>query len=290
MEQVLQSVIAQWGVFGIVLIGAGYIIYDNIRNNNKKNNISDKLDIMSNDMMKIKTDIPIIHTKLEYMDKQVSSLEEKFEDQLKTHVDNLYVRMESVEDMVDGQVSNFLRELDIRDYNANKKHNEQVINRIKIAPKIFKHLSDYLPRIKCDHIFLGVFHNGTASISGVPFYKFDIIAEKFNPQNKQDTEFANFYQNIDIIRHDKLPITLVQNNGVHYIIDENGKSDLLEVDEIIYRRMLGRGVKQLMIHILRDTSSIPFGFIGCVKYNFEEMNYEELRKCSKDIENVYVGE
>lgn len=175
---------------------------------------------MSNDMMKIKTDIPIIHTKLEYMDKQVSSLEEKFEDQLKTHVDNLYVRMESVEDKVDGQVSNFLRELDIRDYNANKKHNEQVINRIKIAPKIFKHLSDYLPRIKCDHIFLGVFHNGTASISGVPFYKFDIIAEKFNPQNKQDTEFANFYQNIDIIRHDKLPITLVQNNGVHYIIDE----------------------------------------------------------------------
>lgn len=290
MEQVLQSVIAQWGVFGIVLIGAGYIIYDNIRNNNKKNNISDKLDIMSNDMMKIKTDIPIIHTKLEYMDKQVSSLEEKFEDQLKTHVDNLYVRMESVEDKVDGQVSNFLRGLDIRDYNANKKHNEQVINRIKIAPKIFKHLSDYLPRIKCDHIFLGVFHNGTASISGVPFYKFDIIAEKFNPQNKQDTEFANFYQNIDIIRHDKLPITLVQNNGVHYIIDENGKSDLLEVDEIIYRRMLGRGVKQLMIHILRDTSSIPFGFIGCVKYNFEEMNYEELRKCSKDIENVYVGE
>lgn len=54
--------------------------------------------------------------------------------------------------------------------------------------------------------------------------------------------------------------------------------------------MLGRGVKQLMIHILRDTSSIPFGFIGCVKYDFEEMNYEELRKCSKDIENVYVGE
>ena len=66
--------------------------------------------------------------------------------------------------------------------------------------------------------------------------------------------------------------------------------DKEEVDEIIYRRMLGRGVKQLMIHILRDTSSIPFGFIGCVKYDFEEMNYEELRKCSKDIENVYVGE
>ena len=93
-----------------------------------------------------------------------------------------------------------------------------MINQISIAPKIHKVMGKYIDRIGCDHIFLGWFHNGTSSISGVPFYKFDLVAEKFNPTtNPKDYEFGHMYKDVDILRHNKLPIELIQNKKIYHL-------------------------------------------------------------------------
>lgn len=289
MEQVLQSVIAQWGVFGVVLVAAGYIIYDNIKNSSKKTNISNKLENISDDLLNLKTDLPTVQSKLEYVEKKISLISNNFEDKLKLHVDNLSTRIDDLEDKVNEQPNNIISSLNKRDNEIVKRHNEQMLSRITLAPKIYKSMNDYIDRIGCNHIFIGLFHNGTSSISGVPFYKFDIIAEKFDPTKiKHDVEFAHMYKDIDILRHGNLPIELVQNNSLYYVIDADKKSDLEDIDEILYHRMCGRDIKQLAIHLLRDDNGIPLGFVGCIKYDYINLDLQELKKCAKELENIYI--
>ena len=86
---------------------------------------------------------------------------------------------------------------------------------------------------------------------------------------------------------DKLPIILIQNNKVHYTIDEHGKSELSKVDDIIYRRMIGRDIKQFSVHLMRDTAGKPMGFVGGVRYDYENINMEELGNCAGKLEEIY---
>jgi hypothetical protein len=96
------------------------------------------------------------------------------------------------------------------------------------------------------------------------------------------------YKDADLLRHDLLPSEVVQMGLVHYVIDENGKSALSDIDDIIYRRMVGRNIKQLAVALLRDPSGIPSGFVGCVRYDYENMDLQELKDCGLELENVYA--
>lgn len=163
-----------------------------------------------------------------------------------------------------------------------------MIDQISIAPKIHNIMSNYIDRIGCDHMFLGWFHNGTSSISGVPFYKFDIVAEKFKPQtNPNDYEFGHMYKDVDILRHNKLPIELIQNKKVYYKIDKDKKSELSDVDDILYRRMVGSGIHQIALNLIQDSNEIPIGFVGCVCFDLDNINFDELQNCAKEIHEIY---
>jgi hypothetical protein len=168
-------------------------------------------------------------------------------------------------------------------------HPKQFLDRLKLGPQLHKTLNHFRNRINADHIFIGSFHNGNESITGIPYYKFDIIAERFRPDKvERDIEFAFMYKDADLLRHDLLPSEVVQSGTVHYIIDENGKSMLSDIDDIIYRRMVGRDIKQLAISLLRDPSSgTPSGFVGCVRYDYDNLDLNELRDCASELENVY---
>jgi hypothetical protein len=163
------------------------------------------------------------------------------------------------------------------------------LDRIKLGPQLHKVLNNFRSRINCDHIFIGSFHNGNESITGIPYYKFDIIAERFRPDKvDRDIEFAPMYKDHDLLRHDLLPSEVVQMGVVHYIIDQDGNSNLEDVDDIVYRRMIGRDVKQLAIALLSDPNNgTPSGFVGCVKYNYDEINLMELKECSIELERMY---
>ena len=74
---------------------------------------------------------------------------------------------------------------------------------------------------------------------------------------------------------------------MHYIIDENGKSELSEIDDVIYRRMIGRDIKQLAVHVIRDEKGKPTGFVGCTRYDYESIDLSELKTCAKELEIIY---
>lgn len=288
MEEIIDSVYAQWGVFSIIVLAAGYIIFDNIKNNKNKNNTNTKLDSIIEDMSNIKANIPSLKQQIQLIEKEVEIVNQKVDEKIDFYVENMSYRIGKLEEKMDRQPIDIVDKLDMRALEATVKHNKQMINQITLAPKLHKIMSQYSDRIKCDHIFLGLFHNGTSSTTGIPFYKFDIVAEKFNPKKiKRDVEFAHMYKDIDILRHDRLPIELVQNEYVHYVIDENNQSSLMDIDDMLYRRMIGRDIKQLAINLLHDKTGNPLGFIGCVKYNYDELDLNELKNCAIELEKTY---
>ena len=288
MEEIINSVYAQWGIFSIIVLAAGYIIFDNIKNNRTNNKANDKLDFIMSDVSSIKSDIPSIKQQIHLVEKEVDIVNQKVDEKIDFYVENISNRIDKLEEKVDKQPNDILNGLDIRTLEATVKHNKQMINQISLAPKLHKTMGKYIDRIDCDHIFLGLFHNGTSSTAGIPFYKFDVVAEKFNPKKvKRDVEFAHMYKDVDILRHNRLPIELVQNEMVHYVIGENNQSVLMDIDDILYRRMVGRDIKQLAINLLKDKSGNPMGFIGCVKYDYEELNFEELKNCALELEKLY---
>ena len=168
-------------------------------------------------------------------------------------------------------------------------HFEKIIDQFSQAPRLHRVLKLYRERIGCDHIFMGTFHNGSTSISGIPYCKFDVIAEKFKPgYNNIDTrEYTSIYNNSDVVVHDNLPILLSQEDYVYFKIEEDGSSELEEIDDILYMRCVKHGVKQFALNLLRDYKMNPIGFVGCVDFDYDNLNFKELNNCAKALEEIY---
>lgn len=282
MDQVITSVIAQWGVFGAIIIAAGYIIYDNIKNNHKKINLDGKLDKLSDIVSKYS--IENIDIKRQLNDLTIKTNNINCNEDIKDYIDDLTKKINNLE----VQIKSHISELNDNNHKCRKNHTEKLINRVSIAPKIHRILATYYDRIHCDHILLGYFHNGTSTVSGIPFYKFDLVAEKYTPgKSEHDAEFINLYKDVDILSHDRLPIELLQNKQVYYSIDENGDSILKDIDEILYHRLIGRCVKQIAFNILKDHDENLEGFVCCIKYDYKEVNLKELKNCARELEDLY---
>lgn len=253
------KIITELGSFGLLLALAGFIVYTYIKNGGigtGKTNMDEFKSILATNTADIKADIKVVNNK----------------------VDLLESRIERVEDKCGNDII------------KSQTHTKQFLDRLKLGPQIHKTLNNFRTRINTDHIFIGSFHNGNESITGIPYYKFDIIAEKFK-RNKSDgdIEFAPMYKDNDLLRHDLLPSEVVQNSYVHYIINEDGSSDLEDIDDILYSRMLGRGIKQLALSVLRDPSGTPSGFVGCIRFDYEKMDIHELIECGRELEIDYAN-
>lgn len=250
------KLVTELGSFGLLLCLAGWIVYNYIKDNTKGLKHTDEFKKILDDSVKdIKSSINTINNRVEELEASVK---------------------------------------DIKSSNNTKlpekpSHPKQFLDRLKLGPQLHKTLNTFRTRINADHIFIGSFHNGNESITGIPYYKFDIIAERFRPDKvERDIEFAFMYKDADLLRHDLLPSEVVQTGTAHYIIDEDGNSTLSEVDDIIYRRMVGRDIKQLAISLLRDPNGTPSGFVGCVRYDYDNIDLQELRNCGTELENVYA--
>lgn len=279
MENILTEVIAQWGSFGILIAFAIWIIYSQVKGSigNKNESKNKKDDKGYGDSLLITTLITNMSNKVDKIDDRIDNLENNFN-----------MRINTIENKLNSQPKHILDHFDRVNNERLEEHNKMLADQMKLGPELHRTLAEYLSKIDCDHIFLGSFHNGTSNISGIPYCKFDIIAEKFNPDKvDRDIEFAFMYKDADILRHDKLPITVLQQGMVHYVINPDGSSELSEVDDIIYRRMVGRDIKQLSVHILRDGKGTPSGFVGVVRYDYRDMDHYELTNCAKELELIY---
>lgn len=263
------KIVSELGSMGLLLCIAGFVIYHYIKNAPKA----------SKEREELKTAF-------------VSAIE-RLNSKLDTSITMLSSRISSVESNLALVKSEIKSEIVAADTAAiaalRPSHPKQFLDRLKLGPQIHKTLNTFRARINADHIFIGSFHNGNESITGIPYYKFDIIAERFRPDKvDQDIEFAFMYKDADLLRHDLLPSEVVQMGMVHYTIDENGYSALADIDDIIYRRMIGRGIKQLAVQLLRDPSGTPSGFVGCVRYDYDKIDLQELKDCGSELENVYA--
>jgi hypothetical protein len=57
-------------------------------------------------------------------------------------------------------------------------------------------------------------------------------------------------------------------------------------DGIIIRRMIGFGIKQIALHLTQEDGK-PSGFVGCVRYDYKEMDLDALELCVKELEIIH---
>ncbi len=292
MEDITLGAISQWGPTGILLLFAVYIIYTHIKNiidsgsiyNKEYKNISHDTDVIITQVNNLKHDLSI---SMDALETKVQALKEVFNHKHEV----LNKRLVNLEDKVTNQPDQVICNFEEYAMKLRNEHNKTLLKQVEIGPKLHRILSRYLNIIGCDHIILGAFHNGTTSLNGIPYCRFDIISEKFDTtRSTYCTEFAPMYKNVDITLHDKLPGILFQNDYVYYKIDLNGGDcELRNIDEILYRRLMGRGISQIAFHIIRDSmSGIPIGFLCCFKYETSAMTTYEISSCAKEIEGVYT--
>ena len=269
MEGII-SVVTELGSFGLLIALAGFIIYTYVKDNGSGK----------------KTKEPQVN---------MGDIKTLFDDNtkdIKQSIAKQSERMDTLERTVSMQIGHVHDRLNTIESAADKSgaHTKQFTDRLKLGPQLHKTLNTFRNRINADHIFIGSFHNGNESLTGIPYYKFDIIAERFRPDKvERDIEFAFMYKDADLLRHDLLPTEVVQRNVVKYVIEEDGTSELKDIDDIIYRRMVGRNIKQLAIALLRDPDGTPSGFVGCVRYDYDDIDTDELRACGDELEQVYAA-
>ena len=51
--------------------------------------------------------------------------------------------------------------------------------------------------------------------------------------------------------------------------------------------MIGRDIKQLAVHVTRDEKGKPSGFVGCTRYDYEDIDLSELKACARELEIIY---
>lgn len=288
METLLNSLLSQYGLSGVII---GLLIWKYWQDNKTQKSTVSKDDLktgLNNIQTVVEGQIDniqsYIQTEREVLKEMIDLSDSKLE-MWKEHVDN---KFELMEDKIVKQPTHIIETINNRDAELKAEHDRMLERQLMLGPQINDVLEKFRKRANLDHIFLGSFHNGTSSISGIPYYKFDILAEKYSPAKvDRDVEFAHMYLNADMMKHDKLPIILIQNGFAHYVIDENGDSELSKIDDIIYRRMIGRDIKQFTVYLLRDAKGGPMGFVGGVRYDYEEIDMDEMSDCVKNLEEIY---
>lgn len=262
MGDFLTYIASQYGIIGLLIIGVGYLIIDSKKNNKIKQGE------YNNTINEVKS----LGNKLDNMDIKVNNINNSLSNQINSMQDQIYNMTTNA----------------FKDYHESSNHSKSFVDLLRLGPNLHKYLKEYNIKINSDHIFIGSFHNGNKSITGIPYYKFDIIAERFKLDKvEQDTEFAPLYKDSDLLRFDELPSAIIQNNIMHFVISEDGQTDLKKYDDIIWRRMKGRGIKQLALRVLKDLNNIPSGFVGVVKYDYEKIDINELDLCGHCLEGIY---
>lgn len=294
MDTIGLELYREWGLFGLVIIVCAFIVYDKffktkppkeepkLQDNDLlintiktsmdglKDNISDKIDNVYDRM-------DIMEEKL---DNKIFDLEEK----LNNEITDLNVKIKDLPSQNFKLISQ--RNQEIEDFN-NNLHSKAIEDIMRLGPKIYDLLNEYCVKINCTHLFIGSFHNGSKDLMGFPYIKMNIIREAYHPNEmvKDDHPFAPVYKDCDLSLLGKLPSLLVQKKMLHFNVSDLN-SEIFNYDSLIGRRMIGMGIKQIVLYGLFEVDKIS-GFIGCVRYDDAQMNTEELKKCVKELELVH---
>lgn len=261
-EEVFNSV-AQWGVSGVMMIAAGYILWESWKKNKEAEKwFRDKAstaDFRNNTNEDLKT----ILTKVD----QLAEDQALFRKMISDRVDQLSAKIE----------------------NTNADEEELRLDAIaEISPVIHTLLQTHIDDCNADHLMVALLHNGTKSLCGVPYIKFDVIAEKFYPiRNPQDTEMATIYKDEDIMSHNQLPAAILQNPRVCFDIENDTVNPLDQLDTVLFHKVVKRGIKHIAFEAIRDVYGRADGFVCAYSFKEEKMDLSAFSDATKTIESVY---
>ena len=250
-----------------------------IVNNDKSQGIYSKEDLIYDAVKDLQSTVKNISNKLNEVNSDLNIFKEE------TNKQFAYIDGRLEETQVDAIVKGYTKIEEIKYENEQK----MFIDSLRLGEEAFKVLKDYTTKINCTHIFVASFHNGSNSLTGAPYFKFDIIKEAFHPTDIQsnDHPFEDVYRNNHLTLYDKLPLALINEGMLYFNLDDPKSKTLMEkLDRIIISRMQGFGIKQIALHVTYDGDLVS-GFVGCVKYDNEELNLEQLKLCVKELEMIY---
>lgn len=278
MDLIISEIIKEWGLFGAVFLGLIYLIWDNWRTNkNRKNNFSITNENIKNMQENMSERIEIVNQKINVVDEKVACMDI-----------NIHREIDVLRGRVDNLPMDNLNAINQHRIQEEGDHLKQIEDLMLLGGQIHQTMKEYTKLIGSDHTFIGSFHNGNSNLSGIPFCKFDIISECFCEQKiKHDHEFAFVYKDSDILRYGGLFQHLLQNDTIQFYIPKEGDTEMSKYEDIIWRRMKGLGIRRIAIKLLRDPEGVPSGFLGCVKYNDDELDIESLKVCGKELEVIY---
>lgn len=250
-----------------------------VNNNNKPDGVYSKEDMIYDAVKELQSSVKSISNELSIVNTDLNNFKNETSKQF-AYIDS---RLEETQVNAIVKGYNQIEEL--------KYKNEQkmFIDSLLLGQEASDVLKKYTEKINCTHIFVASFHNGTSSLTGSPYFKFDIIKEEFNPHDIQENDhaFEQVYRNNQLSLYGKLPLQLINDKMLYFNLDdEKSKSIMQKLDKVIISRMQGFGIKQIALHVTYDNTLIS-GFIGCVKYDNEPMNLEQFKLCAKELEIIY---
>lgn len=293
MEQAISEIIRNWGTFGLIVVLLGFIIYDKfIKKQSTSTNSGkyDKDDLIYESLKDIKDSL---ETNVENINNNVDSIKTSLETKIFNLETNFNTQISEINTKVNSIPLENVKQI-VEEYRIQEQeeyingHSKALLDAARLGEHIQETLLNYTKEINCQHIFIGSFHNGSNSLTGIPYIKFNIIIEVYNPDDihKDDHDFAPVYKDCDLTSLGKLPRALIQQKLVYYEFDEKNNSDMFNYDQIIPRRMIGLGIKQLALHVTQENNK-PSGFVGCVRYDNEKMDLAALKLCVKDLEQIH---
>ena len=276
MNDALVTVLTQWGMAGIALLAAAYVIWNNHKEEQKnKKRYEAKLEELNN---KTSTRQSVSDLKGD-----ISSLGEKIDslscsqDECRTKLVDMGNRISVIEEKIENRNSSHAQ-----------KEAERLMKLTKLAPTIHTVIQNNMEDMRADHVFVALLHNGTKSLTGIPFVKMDVIVEKYNPlENPNDIEYSTVYTNEEIMRHDKLPGVILHKDFLDIQVNPDGYSQMDALDAISAREMRKIGTKRIMFECIRDTSTNVMGFVCAYSYKTDDMDVDTFRSMVKMLERLY---
>ena len=276
MDQALVTALTQWGMAGVAIIAAAYVIWNNHKEEQKnKKRYEEKLEELNKknstreSMSDLKTDISSIIGKIDTLSCS--------QDECRTKLVDMGNRITVVEEKIEK-----------RNSSHSQKEAERLMKLTKLAPTIHSVIQSNMEDMNADHVFVALLHNGTQSLTGIPFMKMDVIVEKFNPlENPNDIEYSTQYTNEEIMRHDKLPAVILHQDFLDIRVNEDGYSQMDALDAISAREMRKIGTKRIMFECIRDVDTCVMGFVCAYSYNTDDIHVETFRDMVKMLERLY---
>ncbi len=257
MEGIINTLLDQYGILGIILVLVAVLVY--LIFGDRKNNWGGKIDLICDKVQDVNDKIEWVEDKLT---EKINTIEEK--------------------------VLNAQLELKSREQQEAREQTSCIV-RNGHGGQLSKVLRSYCRKINCDHVFMGLFHNGITDLRGIHYCKFDIIIDEYeNPLklNNNDTDFQQLYKDENIVAYGNLPYQLARVESAVFDLENE---DLLNLSNTLYRRCKGRNIKTIGFAGLKDKDGFIMGFIGCVSYTDKKMKESNIQLCAREIENIYIN-